>query len=272
MSTGRFTTDDGCSLAYEIAGEGVPVLWQHGLGADRKQPAEVFPAMPGVQRITLECRGHGESDLGDPGRLTIAGFADDAVQLFDHLAIDKLVVGGISLGAAISLRLAATVPSRIGGLILARPAWVDHAAPATMKPYLLIAELLRKFGADEGLHLYEQSEVLAEVQSISPDNAASLRSFFSRKGEESTIELLSRIPKDGPGISATGIAKIAVPAIVIANGEEYIHPILYAEQLRSLIPGSSLHIVTSKTIDKSLYVSEFRAAISSFLRAREVAP
>jgi pimeloyl-ACP methyl ester carboxylesterase len=271
MSSERFTTDDGCSLAYEIAGDGVPVLWQHGLGADRKQPAEVFPSMPGFQRITLECRGHGESELGDPDRLSIPQFAGDAVQLFDHLDIDRIVVGGISLGAAISLRLTATVPSRVKALILARPAWVDHAAPVTMRPYLSIADLLRRFGPDQGLRYYERSEIFAEVQSISPDNAASLRSFFSRPGEESTMELLSRIPKDGPGVSAAEIARIAVPTAVIANGEEYIHPIRYAEQLRNLIPGSSLQIITSKTVDKCLYLSEFRAAIASFLQTR-VAP
>ena len=271
MSTGLFTTEDGCALSYEVSGNGMPVLWQHGLGADRKQAAEVFPSMPGIQRITLECRGHGESELGDPERLSIVQFAADAVGLFDHLAIDRLVVGGISLGAAISLRLAATVPNRVKALILARPAWVDHAAPATMKPYLVIADLLRKFGAEEGLRLYDRSEVLAAVQNISPDNAASLRGFFSRKGEESTIELLSRIPLDGPGVSATEIAKIAVPTGVIANGEEYVHPIRYAEQLRNLIPGSSLQIITSKTMDRAFYLSEFRAAIASFLQTEEVA-
>ena len=271
MSSDRFTTEDGCSLAYEVAGHGVPVLWQHGLGADRKQTAEVFPSMPGIQRITLECRGHGESEVGDPGRLSIAQFADDAIQLFDHLGIDGSVVGGISLGAAISLRLAATVPSRVKALILARPAWVAHAAPATMKPYLSIADLLKNFGLEEGLRRYEQSKVLAEVQSASPDNAASLRSFFSRTGKESTIELLSRIPNDGPGLSATDIAMIKVPTAVIANGEEYIHPIRYAKQLKSLIPRSSLQIITSKTRDRTLYLSEFRTAIASFLQTMEVA-
>jgi pimeloyl-ACP methyl ester carboxylesterase len=271
LSTGRFATKDGCSLAYEISGEGMPVLWQHGLGADRKQPAEVFPETDRFQRITLECRGHGESELGDPARLSIAQFADDVVDLFDHLDIDRLIVGGISLGAAISVRLAAIVPSRVKAQILARPAWVYHAAPATMKPYLLIADLLKRFGPEEGLRRCEQSEVLAEVQSISPDNAASLRSFFSRMGEESTIDLLSRIPMDGPGLTAADIAMIAVPTALIANREEYIHPIRYAEQLRDLIPGSSIQIITSKSLDKSLYVSEFRAAIASFLEAVEAA-
>jgi pimeloyl-ACP methyl ester carboxylesterase len=268
MSSGCFTTDDGCFLAYEIVGKGTPALWQHGLGADRKQAAEVFPPIQGVQRITLECRGHGESELRDPDRISIAQFAIDAIQLLDHLQIERFVVGGISLGAAISLRLAATVPSRVKALVLARPAWVDQAAPATMRPYLSIADLLKRFGAEEGLRRYKQSEMFAEVQKVSPDNAASLLSFFSCRGVENAIELLSRIPKDGPGLSATDTAAITVPTVVIANGEEYIHPIRYAEQLRDFIPGSSLQIVTSKTIDRSLYVSEFRAAIASFFQTR----
>ena len=115
MSISSFVTGDGCRLAYETAGEGSPVLWQHGLGADRKQPAEVFPSIAVVRRITLECRGHGDSSLCDPERLSIAGFAEDALALLDHLHIAKAVVGGISLGAAIALRLAAFHPDRVSG-------------------------------------------------------------------------------------------------------------------------------------------------------------
>lgn len=265
MRSHRFTTEDGCSLAYEVCGGGIPVLWQHGLGADRRQPAEVFPETPGIQRITFECRGHGESELGDPARLSIAQFAADAIQLLGHLKLDSVVVGGISLGAAIAMRVAAVFPGRVRALILARPAWVDDAAPSTMRPYLRIAELLRTFGQEEGLRRFEQSEVLAEVERISPDNAASLRSFFSRKGEESTVGLLSRIPKDGAGLSRAEIARIAAPTLVIANGQEYVHPLQYAEQLKDLIPGASLEVITSKTIDKELYQSEFRAALAGFL-------
>jgi pimeloyl-ACP methyl ester carboxylesterase len=139
-----------------------------------------------------------------------------------------------------------------------------------MKPYLLISEALKKFGPEQGLREYEQSEIFAEVQRVSPDNAASLLSFFS-PGGESTIELLSRIPKDGPGVSANEIARIAAPTVVIANGQEYVHPIRYAEELRKLIPSSSLQVITSKTLDRGLYVSEFRAAIASFLQTRQVA-
>ena len=104
MSSGYLITEDGCSLAYEDVGSGLPTIWQHGLGADRRQPAEVFPRNVGVRRITLECRGHGESQMGDPAHLSIAQFAADVAALLDHLGIDVAVLGGISLGVMAALQ------------------------------------------------------------------------------------------------------------------------------------------------------------------------
>jgi pimeloyl-ACP methyl ester carboxylesterase len=204
--------------------------------------------------------------MGDPVRLSITQFATDVAALLDHLRIDAAVLGGISLGAAISMRLAASLPHRIKGLILARPAWVDEAAPPTMHPYLVLAELLKEYGREEGRRRFSSSETLVAVERVSPDNAASLLSFFSRRDEQSTIELLSRIPKDGPGLSRLDIASIGMPTLVIGNGEDYVHPLRYASQLKDLIPGASLQIVTSKTVDKALYHSQFCESLATFLQ------
>jgi pimeloyl-ACP methyl ester carboxylesterase len=271
MSAGFFTTEDGCLLGYEDVGSGLPVVWQHGLGADRQQPAEVFPESEAIRRITLECRGHGESALGDPDRISIAQFGSDLIGLLNHLGIDRSVLGGISLGAAVSIRLAVMLRSRFTGLILARPAWIDAPAPSTMKPYVVVSEFLEEFGRDEGLVRFSQSEVHTEVAKVSPDNASSLCSFFARRDEQGTIQLLSRIPKDGPGVTLQNIASIELPTLVIANGEEYVHPLAYASRLSELIPSATLHIVTSKTVDKALYRSQFREALGVFIREQAVA-
>ena len=272
MSAGIFTTSDGCRLAYEIAGEGLPVLWQHGLGADREQPAEVFPALPGVRRITLECRGHGASELGDPERLSIPCFAMDALALLDMLEIDHAIVGGISLGAAIALRIAALYPDRVSGLILGRPAWVDTPSPPSMAPYLEVAQLLKEFGAKEGAHRFEASQIHAEVETVSVDNAKSLRWFFARPKPESTIALLSRIPTDSPGISGELLKQIATPTLIVVNAQEYVHPLAYGEKLQSLLPNAALQAITSKTVDRDRYVVEFRRALAEFLAKLEIQP
>jgi pimeloyl-ACP methyl ester carboxylesterase len=269
MTAGKFRTEDGCLLAYDDSGQGMPVLWQHGLGADRNQPAEVFPAIAGIRRLTLECRGHGNSEMGDPARLSIATFEADALALLDHLKISQAIVGGISLGAAISMRLAALHPERVVGLILARPAWVIGPS-STMAPYLEIAELIKKFGAAEGALHFEGTASLAAVAAVSPDNAASLKSFFTRPNPESTIALLSSIPKDSPGVDSETIAKIAVPTLIIANDHDYVHPLAYADHLKQILPSATLQVITAKSISKDLYKLDFSEALHSFLTGMAV--
>lgn len=265
MTAGVFATADGCRLAFADEGEGMPVLWQHGLGADRGQPAEVFPDLPGARRITLECRGHGASELGDPDQLSIAQFAEDAVALLNHLGIERAVVGGISLGAAIALRIAATRPERARRLILARPAWVDMAGPGHMRVYLEVAEAIAAYGAKAGARIFEGSARLAEIEAVSPDNAASMRWFFTRATPETTMALLSRIPLDGPGVSRERIAALTPPTLVVANGEDYVHSLATGRALAALIPGAEYREITSKTVDRDRYVAEFRAVIAGFL-------
>lgn len=265
MTRANFTTPDGCTLVYDISGEGPAVLWQHGLGAPFGQPLAVFP-QGGVTRITLACRGHEESDLGPPGDLSIATFARDALALLDHLGIERLAVaGGISLGAAISLRLAAYHPDRVAQLVLARPAWLDQPALEGQRGYVEAGRHLELYGVDEGLARFRQSAVFREVEAASLDNAKSLLSYFSRPRPETTIALLARLPNDWPGVPTSLIERLAQPALVIGNGEDVIHPLWFAQELADRIPGGRLETIPSKTADPAAYTAEFRAVFGRFL-------
>jgi len=260
-----FTTADGVRLVFYRQGHGVPVLWQHGLGADQTQPAAVFPSIPGIERMTLMCRGHDESGLGALPGLSIAQFADDALALLDHLQIERAIVGGISLGAAITLRLAAHHPSRINALILARPAWVDAPSINTQNAYALAADHLERLGAQRGLQQFCTTEQYLSILARSPDNAQSLRSFFSRPRPETTIALLSRIPRDWPGITRHEMAAIQIPTLVIGNDQDDVHPLAYAQELSTIIPSARLETITSKTVNPQRYQQEFTTVLARFL-------
>ncbi|WP_109477825.1 alpha/beta hydrolase [Paraburkholderia sp. C35] len=265
MNERYFETADGCRLAFVDEGSGTPVLWQHGLGADGNQPAEVFPDIDGIRRITLECRGHGQSGLGDPARISIAQFAEDVIGLLDYLGVERAVVGGISLGAAVAMRIAALHPERALALILARPAWLDTDGPAHLAIYRDVARLFELYGSDDGVLHLEHSARFREIEAESPDNAASMRGFFARPDRASTIALLSRIPEQGPGVTRQQINTLALSTLVIANQQDYVHPVELAEALSRLIAGSTLTVITSKTISRNDYVVEFRHALNEFL-------
>jgi len=257
---------DGVKLNVDAAsGDGLPVVFQHGLCGDAGQTREAFPVDPRVRRITLECRGHGASEAGDFSAFSIATFADDVAAVIEAIALAPVVVGGISMGAAIALRLAVRRPDLVSGLILARPAWVTSAAPENMAPNAEVGALIGALPAEEAQKAFLASERSRQLAETAPDNLASLLGFFARKPLAVTSALLQRISADGPGVSAAEVRAIRVPTLVIATARDAIHPLAHAEALAALIPAARLVTITPKAESKPRYVSDMHAALTDFL-------
>jgi pimeloyl-ACP methyl ester carboxylesterase len=254
----------GLSLHLDDSGSGLPVVFQHGLCGDANQPAEVFPS--GYRRLTLECRGHGRSQAGSLEAFSLATFADDVAAMIEESGLAPLVVGGISMGAAIALRLAVKRPDLVRGLIIARPAWAMEAAPSNMAPNAEVGDLLSRLSLEQARAVFEASDTARRLSEEAPDNLASLRGFFSRAPQAVTAALLTRISADGPGVSESELAGLRVPALVIGHAKDAIHPLAMAKRLATLIPDARLMEITPKAVDKARYVAEFRAALHDFLK------
>lgn len=255
----------GLRLSVAESGEGRTLLLQHGLCGDAGQPAEVFPGGAGWRCLTLECRGHGRSEPGPPEDLSIATFTDDVGSLLEARGAGRVAVGGISMGAAIALRLAVRRPDLVGALVLARPAWVDGAAPANMQPNALVGQLLERYAPAEALARFEASETARHLAAEAPDNLASLRGFFSREPRHVTSALLRRISADGPGVSLGELAALRVPTLVLGTGRDLVHPLSHLDALSAAIPGARRVEITSKAESRERYGAEFRAALARFL-------
>lgn len=247
------------------AGEGPDFVFQHGLCGDAAQPAEVFPADAPFRRVTLECRGHGRSEAGDSAEFSIATFANDVAAMIEERGSAPVVLGGISMGAAIALRLAVKQPQLVRGLVLARSAWVTAAAPPNMRAYAEVGELLSRFPPDEARARFDRSETAAWLEREGPDNFGSLRSFFTREPLATTSALLTQIAADGPGVTPSEVEALRLPVLVIGQARDPLHPLDYAERLDAMIPGARFVKVTAKAENRERYVNDFRAALASFL-------
>ncbi|ODT78866.1 MAG: alpha/beta hydrolase [Pelagibacterium sp. SCN 64-44] len=118
----HFTTS-GLSLAYELHGQGAPVLCVHGFASSGKVNwidtgwVETLTSA-GYQAITLDNRGHGQSDKPhDPELYYPQQMAEDAIALLDHLGISRAAVLGYSMGARIAAFLAFSHPERVAAAI-----------------------------------------------------------------------------------------------------------------------------------------------------------
>ena len=115
-----FITSDDLNLAYDDAGDGIPVLCLAGLTRNSAD-FDDFASVCGdnIRLIRMDYRGRGRSDY-DPNYVnySIPVEARDAVELLDYLDIDKAVIVGTSRGGLISMILAATVKERLAGVLL----------------------------------------------------------------------------------------------------------------------------------------------------------
>lgn len=124
---------DGQRLAYTSYGRGdrVTVLLPGLLLAQTMQaPLARELAGRGNRVITLDPLGHGLSSRpGGTWRYSMGSFARQTIALLDHLTLERAIVGGTSLGANITLELAALAPARVAGMIVEMPV-LDNAIPA----------------------------------------------------------------------------------------------------------------------------------------------
>ncbi|TIO09604.1 alpha/beta fold hydrolase [Mesorhizobium sp.] len=258
---------DDAALQISDDGDGLPVVFQHGLGGGEAQVAQAFPADAGFRRITLECRGHGASGLGSSRPFSLSMFADDVLAAADRAGLDRFVAGGISMGAAIALHLACRQPDRVAGLLLVRPAWMFDSAPMNLRPITEVADLILDHGPDKARAIFAQSQTAARLRREAPDNLASLFGYFDRPGAAPFAQVLADIATDGPGVFESDAAALGIPTLVIGNAMDAVHPLAAAHTLAAIIPGAAFTEITPKALDSVRHFAELQAEITTFLHA-----
>ena len=260
-------THDHIRFFYRDTGAGRPFFFQHGLGADSSQTFGIFTPPPGIRLLSFDCRAHGETQpLGEPEKIRLATFADDLGAFMDHLGIERAIIGGISMGAAITLNFTLRHPARVLGLVQSRPAWLDAPCPWNVKMFSLVAGLVRQHGAKRGQELFKQTEEFRETLENWPDVANSLALQFEHPRIEESAFKLEQLIKDVPCRDRRDWAKIQVPTLVLANALDPIHPYEYAEVIASLIPGAELREITSKSVSLERHNADTQRWLGEFLQ------
>ena len=96
-----FVTNDGVRLCYEEKGEGRPLVMIHGWCFSGRFFVRNVDALAEHARvITLDLRGHGDSDKPDHG-YRVARLAKDLFDLLEALDLDDVTVLGWSLGCPV---------------------------------------------------------------------------------------------------------------------------------------------------------------------------
>ncbi|MPN37953.1 2-succinyl-6-hydroxy-2,4-cyclohexadiene-1-carboxylate synthase [bioreactor metagenome] len=167
----------GIEIHYESIGTGKPFLFLHGLGGDSSAVTASYSPPAGIRLITFDFPGHGQSGYSGDDLFSFSTFTELLFALQDSLDLVPCAVGGISMGAAVSLRAALLESKRFTRLILVRPAWLN--APMEQNVQHVYAEIACFLRMDNGLNSYRSSTLSRTLSAEYPALESSMLGLLS---------------------------------------------------------------------------------------------
>jgi pimeloyl-ACP methyl ester carboxylesterase len=112
---------NGYAMAYDMEGEGIPLLFIHQVATDRRLwHHQRGPFCRRYRLITVDIMGHGQVSWSS-AEFSLERTASHVQALLERLQAGPAFLIGVSMGSAVALRVALSNPLLVRGLILISP-------------------------------------------------------------------------------------------------------------------------------------------------------
>lgn len=224
----------------------------------RAPHAVVLPGTGSDARFAQEAFGRGLSSLGatvvavepDPRGIVASYEAALDAAADEH---DRILVGGISIGAAVAASWALRNPDSTRAVLAVLPAWIGEPTSA---PAALSARYTAHRLTVDGL------------AATTDDMAASTPTWLSTTLARSWASQWPHLPSallEAADYVAPGraeLAQLAVPTVIVAAVDDPVHPLTVGEIWQTLIPTAALTTVTLAEIGADPAVLGDRAVVA----------
>ena len=242
---------DGVDIAFDIWGEGPPVLLIHGFASNMEVNWVATGwiktlVAAGKRVIAIDNRGHGKSEkLYDPELYSAPIMADDAARLLRHLNITQADVMGYSMGARIAAFLTMKHPHLVRQAVFAG----------------LASRMISGVGGSEAI-----AEALEAPNAVSvTDRDARGFRVFADQTKSDLKALAACIRSSRVKIKAEDLAEISVPVLVVAGELDDVAGDVAG--LTLVIPGSKGVVLPKRNHVNAVGDSGYKQAVVGFLNA-----
>lgn len=258
----HLTLRDGDPLYYEVHGDGPALALVSGLGGALSFWKPQIAALARHFCLVLhDHRGTGQSSkrLID---FSVEQMADDLLQLFDHLKIERAHIAGHSTGGAIGQTIALDRPERLDRLILSAT-WTA-ADEYFRRLFDLRANMLRLEGA---LAYAQGTSLFGLPAAFLRDHAQILASEEAASAASMVPELvLGRIAAIQRFDRSAELCKIRARTLVFGARDDLITPAYFSETLARVIPNATLVMLPDGGhFYPRVYPAEFQRVAIDFL-------
>jgi pimeloyl-ACP methyl ester carboxylesterase len=235
----------GTRIAYEVRGDGDPLVLVHGLAYDRAGWGRFPDLLAERFRVVLfDNRGVGESDAPD-GPYSVAQMAADVEAVLDAAGLERTNLFGVSLGGYIAQEFVLTQPERVEKLILCSTAPGGpkaHPMPQrTVDVFATYPTMERKAGlrmfvenslGERGVR--ERPELVEEIFAYRLEHAPTVAAWQAQAVAGATYDSYDRI------------SAIDAPTLVVHGGEDIVVDPRNADLLGELIPNARVEVVPNR--------------------------
>lgn len=231
---------DGARIAYDVQGDGPPVLLGHSLLCDGRMWEAVVPTLARRHRvINIDARGHRGSSTSRP--FTFDDLVGDWLAIMDREKIDRAALCGLSMGGMTAMRLALVAPERVTalGLLDTSP---DPELLRKKVQYRAMAEILRRFGHVR--LLYGPIEKVMFGRTTRRERPALVARERERIREHQPAQLYEAVRAViGRGTIFGRLGEIRCPTLILCGEEDAATPPWRSRRLVEGVPGATLKLV-----------------------------
>jgi 3-oxoadipate enol-lactonase len=238
-----FTSSNGISLYYEVAGTGPTVCLINGyrLGSAAWPSAFIDRLSRRCSVVAFDNRGTGRSSK-PAGGYDFANMARDVVGLLDHLRLPLVHLFGFSMGGAIAQHVAIQHPDRLGRLILfgtfCGGIWAEPASHDVFKRLLVTANQTPEEAARQAWPVTYSAEYLVA-------HADAVEQQMRRELEHPTPTFVAERQMEAVKQFDTyhDLRKIAAVTLVATGSDDLLVKPRNSQILASRIPNARLELL-----------------------------
>jgi pimeloyl-ACP methyl ester carboxylesterase len=246
------------------AGSGRPLVLLHAFPLSSAMWLAQREALAGTCRVlTPDLRGFGGSPQGSD-EPSLDEMADDVAALLDAKNLDRVVLGGLSMGGYVAMAFARRHPERLHGLVLA-----DTKASADTEEAkanrLRIADAVEADPESEVLLDAVLPALLGETTKARRAMVAGRVKALVQAAPATAVAWAQRAMADRPD-SLESLRAVSVPALVVVGDEDVLSPPEDAHKMVEALPDGQLAVLAGAGHLSAVETPEaFAEAVAAYL-------
>jgi 3-oxoadipate enol-lactonase len=254
----------GVNIWYEIAGDGLPIVFIHGLGGTSNVwHAQRVALVKYFKVVTVDLPGSGRSDKTER-EYSMEKWVEQVAGLADAIWLDKFVLVGHSMTTVLAQKFAAKYGSRLTALVLCGP--LTELAQPAKEAFAKRAETVER----EGMIAVVDGILAGALTPAAREggNAALAGLYRELLLSNDPVHYAAHIRALIAGSAKADQPMVTVPTLILVGDQDGVTPLSLCRPIAAAIKNCRIRVIPGTAHLTMLERSaEFNAALIEFLAA-----